>query len=233
LIGRRDLSLAPDLRTGLEMVLLRMLSFRPATAGKVAVAAASTTPAQAAQTGTKQPVSAPLSNASPPVSPPPKVAEPPPPTSPAPARQAAAQPAAVNRDSRDWREILQGLPISGMVKQLAANCVLCEVTDKIVQLSVGEGHKQLCNVKSEKRLQQALCEYFDRDLRLEIIVAKAAPAVAESVDGRVETPAQSQARETDERQRRAENSVEEDGFVQALKESFNAEIVPGSVKPVS
>ncbi|MDA3868760.1 MAG: DNA polymerase III subunit gamma/tau [Gammaproteobacteria bacterium] len=233
LIGRRDLSLAPDLRTGLEMVLLRMLSFRPVTAGKTAVAAASPTSAQAAQTGTTQPASAPLSNASPSASPPPRVAEPSPPLAAAPAPPAAARPAAVNRDSRDWREILQGLPISGMVKQLAANCVLCEITDQIIQLSVGEGHKQLCNVKSEKRLQQALCEYFDRDLRLEIVVAKAATAVAEPVDGRIETPAQSQARETNERQRRAESSVEEDGFVQALKENFNAEIVPGSVKPVS
>ncbi len=234
LIGRRDLSLAPDLRTGLEMVLLRMLSFRPATAGKMAVAAATPTSVPAAQTGATRPASAPLSNPSPPESsPPPKVAEPPPPSAVATAPRTAGQPSAVNRDSRDWREILEGLPISGMVKQLAANCVLCEVTDKIIQLSVGEGHKQLCNVKSEKRLQQALCEYFDRDLRLEIVVAKAAAAVTEAADGRIETPAQSQARETDERQRRAESSVEEDGFVQALKESFNAEIVPGSVKPVS
>ncbi|HSH29698.1 MAG TPA: DNA polymerase III subunit gamma/tau, partial [Thiohalobacter sp.] len=33
LIGRRDLPLAPDPRGGLEMILLRMLSFRPAAAG--------------------------------------------------------------------------------------------------------------------------------------------------------------------------------------------------------
>ncbi|SFP30718.1 DNA polymerase III subunit gamma/tau [Pseudomonas borbori] len=33
LIGRRDLSLAPDPRSGFEMVLLRMLAFRPADAG--------------------------------------------------------------------------------------------------------------------------------------------------------------------------------------------------------
>src|SRR5690606_19837192 len=32
-IGRRDLPLAPDPRTGVEMTLLRMLAFRPAAAG--------------------------------------------------------------------------------------------------------------------------------------------------------------------------------------------------------
>jgi DNA polymerase-3 subunit gamma/tau len=34
LIGRRDLPLAPDLRSGFEMVLLRMLAFRPADTGE-------------------------------------------------------------------------------------------------------------------------------------------------------------------------------------------------------
>lgn len=234
LIGRRDLSLAPDLRTGLEMVLLRMLSFRPATAGAMTPASSSPAPSST-QASPRPATSAPLSNASSPVSPPPKVAEPPPPAAAPPiaappAPQAAARPAAVNRDSRDWREILEGLPISGMVKQLAANCVLCEVTDRVISLSVDEGHKQLCNLKSEKRLQQALCEYFDRDLRLEIVIGKA--AVAAPVAGQTETPAQLQAREVDERQRQAEASVAEDSFVQALKDNFSAEIVPGSVKPV-
>ncbi len=34
LIGRRDLPLAPDPRSGFEMVLLRMLAFRPADHGQ-------------------------------------------------------------------------------------------------------------------------------------------------------------------------------------------------------
>lgn len=43
LIGRRDLSLAPDARGGFEMVLLRMLAFRPAETGAVTPAAANNT----------------------------------------------------------------------------------------------------------------------------------------------------------------------------------------------
>ena len=34
LIGRRDLHLAPDPKSGAEMTLLRMLAFRPAQAGQ-------------------------------------------------------------------------------------------------------------------------------------------------------------------------------------------------------
>ncbi len=40
ILGRRDLDLAPDPRTGIEMTLLRMLAFRPADAGNVVRAAA-------------------------------------------------------------------------------------------------------------------------------------------------------------------------------------------------
>lgn len=48
LIGRRDLPLAPDARGGLEMVLLRMLAFRPAAQAAAAPPAASNTPAATA-----------------------------------------------------------------------------------------------------------------------------------------------------------------------------------------
>ncbi|MCK4704198.1 MAG: DNA polymerase III subunit gamma/tau, partial [Gammaproteobacteria bacterium] len=233
LIGRRDLPLAPDLRSGLEMVLLRMLSFRPASTGQVVAAATTTTAAPAAQlsqntTAQAAAVSAPAP--SPQVSQP-KIAEPAPPEITSPVSQASPVSAAVNRDSRDWREILEGLAVNGMVKQLAANCVLQSIEDNTVTLAVDAGHQQLRNAKSEARLKQALCEYFDKDLRLDIVVHSGART--EAVNQQIETPAQSQARETGERQMQAEASIEGDSFVQSMKENFNAEIVPGSVKPIS
>ena len=45
LIGRRDLPLAPDPRTGFEMVLLRMLAFQPVTSGGLAARASAPTSA--------------------------------------------------------------------------------------------------------------------------------------------------------------------------------------------
>ena len=45
ILGRRDLALAPDPRTGFEMTLLRMLAFRPGDAPEVRSAAASASPA--------------------------------------------------------------------------------------------------------------------------------------------------------------------------------------------
>ena len=50
-------------------------------------------------------------------------------------------------------------------------------------------------------------------------------------DDNDETPAQAEEREKNARQQQAEKSIEEDGFVRAMKETFNAEVVPGSVRP--
>ena len=48
-----------------------------------------------------------------------------------------------------------------------------------------------------------------------------------------ESPAQTIQRETQQRQQQAEQTINDDSFTRTLKEKFNAEIVPGSVKPVN
>jgi DNA polymerase-3 subunit gamma/tau len=126
--------------------------------------------------------------------------------------------------SNDWREVVNGLGLGGLVKQLAINCTMKQRDGCNIILQIESGHSNLLNPKAKQRLQQALGEYFNIDAQLEI-------EVAAHVD--VESPAQTIKREVDERQQQAEQSVEEDSFTQSLKESFNAELVPGSVKPVS
>ena len=212
LIGRRDLPLAPSERGGFEMVLLRMLAFRPATAGVAAATGAApaqvSAPSRPADPQSKAAYEQPAVEQG-------SVAEPPPPI-----EKPAAEVDSVG--TQDWRQILEGLAVSGMVKQLAANCLLQQQDGNTIMLTLDNGHRQLLNPKAEKRLQQALGEYFDADIRLVIELGK--PAAAE-------TPAQAEAREKDERQVQAERSIEEDGFVQAMKQNFNAEVVPGSVRP--
>jgi DNA polymerase-3 subunit gamma/tau len=95
-------------------------------------------------------------------------------------------------------------------------------------LHISDGHSNLINAKARQRLQQALGEYFNIDAQLEIKVVNK----NESGD-KSETPAQTIQREIEQRQQQAEQSINEDSFTQALKENFNAEIIPGSVKPVA
>ena len=190
------------------MVLLRMLAFRPAQTPEQAVrssrGAAAPQPGPAEKTEPAQALAA--------QAPKPAAAE----ASPVPRSGAGV--------TQDWRQILEGLAISGMVRQLAANCVLLQQDGSTIRLGLDAGYRQLLNPKAEKRLQQALGEYFDASIRLEIEV---------STNDSDETPAQADQREKDERQLKAEKSVEEDGFVRAMKETFNAEVVPGSVRPTA
>ncbi len=210
LIGRRDLPLAPTDRGGFEMVLLRMLAFRPVQASTQAATAGATGQAATRQAPAAHRVAAGQETQAPP---------------PQPVKQAAAKPARAGSGvTQDWRQILEGLAVSGMVKQLAANCVLLQQDGNTIRLGLDAGHRQLLGPKAEKRLQQALGEYFDASIRLEIETG---------ADTSQETPAQAEAREKDERQPKAEKWIEEDSFVQAMKETFNAEVIPGSVRPAA
>ncbi len=248
--GRRDLPLAPDQRSGLEMVLLRMLTFRPAEgAGGAAITGgaqqATASPAHspvqsparsAAQSSTQSSTQASAAQQAAPAAAATGVRETAAPhqaaasqqaapTAPAPAAAAPTAAPPAGGASGDWREMIEALAISGMVKQLAVNCVLDELAGNRVALTLDSAHHSLLTPRAQQRLQQALADYLDRDVHLEIQVGDA-PA-------KVETPAKAAAREQDERQQQAEQSIEQDSFVQAMKETFNAEIVPGSVKPVA
>ena len=252
LIGRRDLPLSPDARNGFEMILLRMLAFRPATAGAAPVsgstagptsataqnttqaagaasaataggsaaaraaarAAVEASPSQTSQQATQAPAPQATVQSAPAVQ---AVSEP------APAPMVASQ-APAHEVSNDWREVVNGLGLGGLVKQLAINCTMKSRDGCNIVLQIESGHSNLLNPKAKQRLQQALGEYFNIDAQLEIEVAAHVEA---------ESPAQTIKREVDERQQQAERAVEEDSFTQSLKDSFNAELVPGSVKPVS
>lgn len=65
--GNKDLPFAPDLRGGLEMILLRMLAFRPAAQGNLDVVASTVVPSLTApaQQSTQKPAAKPSSSASP------------------------------------------------------------------------------------------------------------------------------------------------------------------------
>jgi len=203
LIGRRDLTLAPQLRGGFEMILLRMLSFQPAEAGtqptttKVTPVApvtskaptqkkAKTTTANIAESTPAQPV------------------------------VAAVKPSA---DS-DWSSIVEAIGVVGVVQQLAMHCTLISRDDKKWSLLLGAENKQLHSEKFEKRLQDALQTYLQNEVSLEIQVGQQ----------QGETPAMQTERKKQERQDTAETDVASDAVVQSLQERFGATVQ--AVKPI-
>jgi DNA polymerase-3 subunit gamma/tau len=216
LIGRRDLPLAPEPRAGLEMVLLRMLAFRPVGPGMQQ----SVSPKASQQQGKNPPeprssatsvaVGTATRNAEQPVSP----------------VETAITPApvmsAITESADDWGQIVESLSLTGMLKQLAVNCVLEKREAKSIHLRLDQAHAHLGNDTMKLRLEQSLQRYFSAPLKLVLLVG----------EPQVETPAARQLRLQGDRQQAAEQAIHNDGAIRALQEAFDAQIVPDTIQPL-
>lgn len=213
LIGRKDLPMAPDAKTGFEMALLRMLAFRPAGAKTQAVPPNSTA-------GRQQLKAALNDNNSTTGNPEPSV--------PTQSARAAAEsaPAAKVKPAKsfngDWTGLIEALRLKGMVKQLAVNCVLESHQGNDMKLTLNKEFGQLLNPSLQGKLQDALSSFLGDKVKLDISQGQA----------EVETPAQTSARNVAEKQKQAEQAINTDPVVQALKENFDASVVPNSVQPL-
>jgi len=218
LIGQRDLPLAPDPRVGFEMVLLRMLAFRPGSskAAGSAVATKSATPVS-----TPKPIEAPPAPSRPapqPTTPRQQV----PPQAQA-ETQSQLQSSSETVDLSQWIQVVDSLKLGGVAKQLANNCVFGSWDGQRLILHLDPAHKQMRVSSSEQRLQKALSEYLGAPVKLEISIGQK-PAAA--------TPAQLQAQARADRQREAEEAMANDPLVQAMEEQFGAKVIADSIRPI-
>jgi DNA polymerase-3 subunit gamma/tau len=150
LIGQRDLDLAPDPRSGFEMVMLRMLTFKPDD-GSTQVVPPKANVAKVNKLEVKEPV---VSTE--------KVMM---------QDEVKLQAAQVCNDN-NWAEIVIAMKIGGMTRELANNCVLDSLDDKSCNLVLNPGHIQLVSLKSEENLQQALQQYYGKPIKLNIKTEK-------------------------------------------------------------
>lgn len=143
--GRREISLAPDPRSGLEMTLLRMLAFRPVSP-QLANVIPQTTHIQPAPAETNTASKAPATTHT-------EKTEP----------QASAQPGS-------WAAMVADLGLTGAVKEMAANCELTCQDDKQVILTINQEHASLVSKDREKRMEQSLQQYLGKPVKLAIEV---------------------------------------------------------------
>ena len=170
LIGRRDLPLAPDPRTGFEMTLLRMIAFRPAADEEHAPPA----PARGGRAQARTASSAPH------------------------AEQSAAAPAA--GASEGWHGLLAQLDLQGAARQLASHCTLIGREGAVVKLSIDPRSRSLRTAALEEKLVQALSKHFGQTVRLQFVTADEpgeTPAQARQRASREEAEAARRAFEAD------------------------------------
>ncbi|MFI3138092.1 MAG: DNA polymerase III subunit gamma/tau [Methylococcaceae bacterium] len=214
LIGQRDLALAPDPQAGFEMILLRMLTFRPMS-DQIPVTSNAVVPTQSIQ---RQPLvkaspSDAVSNNAPLV------------TKAEATSVVASTPLMASLGdvvTNDWTTIIHAMKLEGMTRQLANNCILENIDDNSCTLIVDVGHQHLCGGVPESKLQQALQTFRGKSLKLLIKVASAA----------LETPATVIVKVLADKQQAAVESINNDENVLALKEHFDARIMPGTIEPL-
>jgi DNA polymerase-3 subunit gamma/tau len=236
--GRRDLGIAPDPRTGLEMTLLRMLAFKPAEAGSGGVAptgkavAANMEPANigSASSGsarvakTAEAKAAGNSNTAAKAAreafnamredKPTRTAEPP-----------AAPSQTVKADEvseQDWSSLQNSLELSGAARELARNLQLESAGQVRWRFLVPDTLQHLGSESVVQNLQSALSARLGHAVMLDLHTA------SEPVD----SVAAATERTEHNRMSEAERAIEEDSTVQEIKEKFGAKTLPDSIQPL-
>jgi DNA polymerase-3 subunit gamma/tau len=286
LLGQQDLPLAPDPRTGLEMVLLRALAFRPEAGpdvragarsgaqsddragrgsaalpatlgaahrdsrGSTAVdvdpgrhgAALHQSPAATAgdfagldagrpsapRVAACVPGLARAQGQDPPM---PgerlRVAEPAPADRPAlnappalaPLRRSAGQ--ARLQGPEDWHPLVAGLGLRAAAAELATNCEFASWDGARLRLNLDPAGEHMQIPSAVERLRGAVAAALGTQVTLEISVRKPEQ----------DTPARRRVRQEAERQAEAETQMHADPVALRLQERFDAEWVPGSIRP--
>jgi len=208
-LGRRDLGLAPDESTGFEMVLLRLLAFKPELVwAKPATRAAALRAPASSERLPKSLVGRP--NA-PGVAPPASAAGP---------SQLTAVPLS-SLTAASWPALMKKLSLSGLSRQFAqqssfegldpirSNCLLVRVP--IAALN---------EPSLVTRVAEALSATLGQSVSLKVSVGPLEGPTAAATD----------AVKAQALQRRAEESIANSPLVQAIIREFDATIVPGSIR---
>ncbi len=216
--GARDIGLAPDPRTGLEMALLRMLAFRPASAasGPVPVPGKAEKPVRQVPAGRSTPSS--------------QSAEPPSkgqvePASAAPTSTSRAKPTkapTLSMEGDDWHGLLERLDLTGPVRELARNIELESRAGEQWRFVIPETVSHYGSKNLVQKLETALSSQLGQTVNLVLSTSaqqvRTPAAVTEDARGKAVSE--------------AERAIEQDPTVRSLKETMGAIVVEDSVQPL-
>ena len=228
LISKRDIALAPSLRVGFEMAILRMIAFEPEAESSVSVSVLSTTEANSTATNnSNSDVPTTVKNTTL--------------TNNLPQQGQArvqettmssqsdithpkANPIAVTlAGNNEWGELITQTNLIGLSRELAMNCACEKMSDEKVQLSLAPASEHLFKVERLDEVKEELKKLMNNNaLLVELEV--------ESSDK--ETPAECLQRLGFEQQEQTKQNMRKDPGVQALVSEFGAVLNEESIKQV-
>ncbi len=162
LLGRRDLHLAPEPRSGVEMTLLRMLTFQP---GGAAGRGGNEDVPGRARPGKNAPAAAKKAVQD---------------------KKPAAVAASQHWEEPVWADLINRLSLSGFNKQLASNCAYLRREDRTICLSLDNRSESYLTRPRQAALAEALSKYFGEELVVDITVGAAEVETPTQMEARQE-----------------------------------------------
>ncbi len=248
--GKRDMAFAADPRSGFEMILLRMIAFRPTAVLDDSLTPEDIQPASFVQEDKvalevdspvkkprEAPLVAPVIFAEKLIGKPMNVDK-----VPLPVDVLAPKLAAGHKQSQSgevvqtggaslpleqlapstWADLLETLGLHGIVYNIASHCELLSRSGSTLEFVIDERHASLFNDKHRARIAAVLESYFGTTLTVN--VERGVP--------QQETPAMRAIRLKEERQREAVASIESDPVLAQLIERFDGQLVQASIRPI-
>ena len=228
LIGKRDLALAPDARSGFEMLTLRMLAFRPGAKADVQARNSTNTPASAtANVSTNaSAVSKSATSASSNV----VQAE-------SNSRNASSESKVAQSDEQftlaqlaqpnHWANYVEQSGVASLTKELMMNMMPQSVDGNVLHFVIADGHGNLVNKKRLDAINKNLTERLGQAVQVKVASASAdAPT-----DNTAQTPSQQREKRQHKKQQAAEDAFSQDPNVREAQELFGAEIKEDSIRP--
>jgi hypothetical protein len=117
--------------------------------------------------------------------------------------------------------VVEAAGLSGMVRQLALNCVPAGFEHNLLTLKLDQAASDRRTRPMEEKLVQGLSKYLGSDIRLAF----------ETAEADLNSPARQRVQAEQERVARAASAFESDPAVKGLRERFGADVDVASVKP--
>jgi DNA polymerase-3 subunit gamma/tau len=136
--------------------------------------------------------------------------------------------------AEDWHRLVATLALSGLASQLAAHCALVSWDGRHLRLALADSLANLRVAGAEQRLGAALAKALGCEVALSIETARtdaASGGAGAEPASLADTPAGRDARNAAERVAAAEATMDTDPVAGELKRRFDADWVPGSIRP--
>jgi DNA polymerase-3 subunit gamma/tau len=220
LIAKRDMELAPNLSSGFDMAMLRMLSFIPKELeDKKKVHKEELNREDSPKVEKLQSIEK-IEIAEKPVTEEKPVAEEKPITE-------ELEPTSINVteslsiSTSNWKSIFDALILDPGTKQLASHCYFIKVDETVIYLSMPEEKLNIFSGKHRKQFQDSISEYFGTPCNL----------FFESGEGSENSPNKIKEQEKRKELEDAQKAIEDDPNVKSLVEAFGAEVIESSIEP--